>query len=207
MPEVVPLAAHEYTSARTALGRAFFDYELMVYALAEPAPRAAAVEMLYGAILSDCYRYGQVHTTDKVAGAACWLPPGVPVPGLWRQVRAGLVVLPWKFGRRGMQRLLAYDEIARALHHEFAPKPHWYLAALGVSPEFQGQGVGSDLIRPILEQADREQMPCYLDTHRERNVQLYERHGFQIGRRVVPDGHPVPVWGMFRPPRRPTASQ
>jgi ribosomal protein S18 acetylase RimI-like enzyme len=198
---VTRLNRSELPRARATLGRAFFDYPLMAYALADDEPRAKAVTALYGAILLDCFRYGEVQIAAAGAGLACWLPPGVGVPGLWRQIRAGLLSLPFRFGRGGFDKLLAYDQVARRLHHDYAPMPHWYLAALGVDPDRQGQGIGSALLRPMLARADSTGTACWLDTHRERNVKLYERHGFETCECLTPPGHPVPVWGMLRRPR------
>ena len=85
--------------------------------------------------------------------------------------------LPFHFGPATFRRLLAYDAVTQRLHHQHAPMPHWYLAAIGVEPAYQGRGLGSALMRPILNRADGQHVACYLETHREDNVRLYERHG------------------------------
>lgn len=59
-------------------------------------------------------------------------------------------------------------------------EPHWYLVPLSVRPEYQRRGLGSQLVRPILEQADREQLPCYLETSDPANVDYYRRFGFRV---------------------------
>lgn len=80
-------------------------------------------------------------------------------------------------------------------------EPHYYLPALGVEPEWQGGGVGSALMRPILERCDREGFPAYLEASTPRNRALYERHGFELVEEVrVPRGGP-PLWRMWREPR------
>ena len=44
-------------------------------------------------------------------------------------------------------------------------------------------------MRPILERCDRERIPAYLESSKERNVPLYERNGFRVQRAVdVPNG-------------------
>ena len=53
-------------------------------------------------------------------------------------------------------------------------------------------------MQPILERADSAQLPCYLETHRESNVRLYQRHGFEICRQAAVPGHPIPVWAMLQ---------
>ena len=109
--------------------------------------------------------------------------------------------LPWGFGLRGFRLLVAYDDVARRLHHQYAPEPHWYLSVVAVEPSQQGRGIGSALISPMLERADAERKACWLDTHQEQNVRLYKRHGFEVAEQSQPKGHPIPVYGMLRRPR------
>src|SRR5262249_30395363 len=144
----------------------------------DAARRGPAVTLLYDAILWDCFRHGEVYVPVSGWGAAAWLPPEKAFSTLSRQVRSGMLKLPLRFGLKGFNRLVDYDAIAQKLHHELAAMPHWYLAAIGVEPEHQGQGVASALMQPILGRADREGLHCYLETHRESNVRLYQRHGF-----------------------------
>jgi ribosomal protein S18 acetylase RimI-like enzyme len=190
-----------FAQARTTLSEAFFDYPLMVYAMQHEGRRTAAVNLLYGAILWDSLRWGEVHITPAVDAVCAWLPPENSNPTFWRQARAGMLKLPLRFGLTGFRKLTAYDDMAGKLHHDHAPMPHYYLSAIGVAPGRQGQGLGSVLMQPMLGRADDQQLHCWLDTHREENVRLYERHGFQVARLTEVAGHPVPVWGMLRKPR------
>jgi ribosomal protein S18 acetylase RimI-like enzyme len=79
-------------------------------------------------------------------------------------------------------------------------EPHYYLSIVAVAPEHQGRGIGSALIRPILERCDRDGVPAYLEATTERNRALYERHGFRVSEEVRwPDDGP-PLWLMWREP-------
>ncbi len=202
--EITRLSLSDLPVARASMGRAFRDYNLMAYA--KPGQRSAAVTSLYGAILKDCLTHGEVYAHGPCKGVAGWLPPSCPAPTFLRQARAGMLAIPWHFGLRGFRILDAYDKVARRLHHDHAPMPHWFLAAIGVDAGHQGQGIGSALMRPMLERADREAVHCWLDTHQESNVRLYQRHGFVVAERVEIPGHPIPVYGMLRPPQRPQAA-
>jgi GNAT superfamily N-acetyltransferase len=199
--EIIRLEKPGSGRAALALARAFFGYDLMVYAAPDPSRRERGVTALYDAILRDCFRLGEVHVTREGDGAACWLPPGVGMPSLWRQIRSGMLRMPLRFGWHAFQRLVPYDTVARTLHHEYAAMPNWYLAAIGVEPQRQGQGVGGALMQPILQRADDSKLPCYLETHRPDNVRLYERHGFEVMEQAAVPGHPIPVWAMLRRPR------
>lgn len=81
------------------------------------------------------------------------------------------------------------------------PEPHWYLQVLGIRREAQGQGLGSRLLRPVLARADRDGLPCYLETADPANLAFYARFGFELARRVqlIPDG--PPHYSMRRPPQ------
>jgi GNAT superfamily N-acetyltransferase len=199
--EIEKLDAARYAAARTALAKAFFDYNLMQYAAPDARRRRPGVTTLYGALLADSFRLGEVLVTSNVVGVACWLPPGSESISFLRQVRAGMLAVPLRFGLGGFRRLLAYDAMAAELHHHYASMPHWYLSAIGVEPDHQGKGIGPALIRPIVNRADASGLHCYLETHRESNVRFYERSGFEVSRRADVPGHPVPVWAMLRKPR------
>jgi GNAT superfamily N-acetyltransferase len=68
---------------------------------------------------------------------------------------------------------------------------HFYLA-----PNLQGRGLGSAVLRTLLEQIDAEAVPVRLNVLQGSPAQrLYERHGFSLEHQ-----DPVDVY-MVRPPR------
>ena len=79
--------------------------------------------------------------------------------------------------------------------------PHYYLDSLGVEPEWQGRGLGSALMGPVLERCDVERMPAYLNAGSPGSRDLYLRHGFQVTEEfALPDDGP-PLWRMWREPQ------
>ena len=134
-------------------------------------------------------------TTQRLAGAACWMPPGAWHLPMALQLR--LLPRIVKDAREDTPRVLRFFQIADAKHPR---ELHWYLALLGVDPDYQGRGFGSHLMQPVLARCDRDRMPAYLETDTERNVALYERHGFAVTERFdLPGGGP-PIWLMWREP-------
>ena len=78
--------------------------------------------------------------------------------------------------------------------------PHYYLFFLGTRPEWQGRGIGSGLMTPVLETCDREHVPAYLEATSERNKALYLRLGFEVADEIrLPDG--PTMWPMWRAPQ------
>jgi ribosomal protein S18 acetylase RimI-like enzyme len=199
--DIVRMNAGQSSAALRTLERAFLDYPLMVYACPDPQQRSRGVRALYAAILRDASRYGEIYTSPGVEGIACWLPPGVALPTIVREIRAGLLGLPFSFGWKAFRCLLEYGHWHTKLHHEFTSSPHWFLATIGVDPAFQGKGIGGALLEAITIKADQQHVPCYLETHGEKSARLYERHGFETVRLFEVPGHSVPVWAMLRPAR------
>ena len=131
---------------------------------------------------------------------ALWTPPGsweVPPGDIVGEVGDYLRALRW----RSLHAIAALSAVEGA--HPKAP-PHWYLAYLGTRPSRQGQGYGARLLREVLDLADRDGTPAYLESSNRRNQTLYLRHGFEVVEELrLPWGGP-PVWRMWREPRPPS---
>ena len=81
-------------------------------------------------------------------------------------------------------------------------KPHWHLDPIGVTPDLQGQGIGSQMMEYYCNYVDKLGMAAYHETDRPENIKFYERFGFQvIGEEMIID---FPNWYMWRPPRQET---
>lgn len=134
-------------------------------------------------------------TEDGCGGAALWA-----LPGRWREdMRETLSLL--RLTLPGV--LPRLPRILRGLGQVEVRHPserHLYLAVIGVDPERQGEGIGSQLIRPGLDLCDRERLPAYLETGKEANLAFYGRHGFTVVDQIrLPKG--PPVWFLWREPR------
>jgi len=78
---------------------------------------------------------------------------------------------------------------------------HWYLGYLGTRCDSQGQGLGSAMLREVLEPADAAGVPAYLESSNERNLTLYRRHGFEVVEEIRALGTGPTIWRMWRDPR------
>jgi GNAT superfamily N-acetyltransferase len=133
------------------------------------------------------------------SGVAVWLPPGAYPLSTSRKLRGMPALLSTLAA--APRALPAFTRLGTGLERAFPTGPHWYLEVLGVAPAWQGQGVGTRLLAPLLERADRERLPCYLETATRPNVAFYERLGFRVERELalLPGG--PPQWTMIRPPQ------
>ncbi|SCF69261.1 GNAT family N-acetyltransferase [Streptomyces sp. Cmuel-A718b] len=64
----------------------------------------------------------------------------------------------------------------------------WWLEHFYLSPALQGRGIGSAVLRGVLDRADAERQPVRLDVLRGSPARhLYERHGFTLEREDAVD--------------------
>jgi len=89
-------------------------------------------------------------------------------------------------------------EVFGLMGEKHPAQPHYYLFLLGTRPRWQGRGLGSSLIAPVLNRCDQDRVPAYLEATSERNVPLYRRHGFEVTTEIQIPGGPT-VWPMWRP--------
>lgn len=200
--EPIRLVTSQKAQAAQVLARAFLVDPVYTALFPDEVEREKSLQRLFGAVIGYSLVYGLVQTIPALDGAACWLSPGNTEITFWRILRTGLglqrAVARFKpQARRQFMAALAYmDEI----HKREAPGAHWYLWALGVEPDCQGQGIGSRLIEPVLAQADKSELPCYLETQTEGNVAFYRKRGFEVvSDGLVPD-QGARIWTMLREP-------
>ena len=147
-----------------ALALAFVDDPAWAWLLRDPRERGDRLLEFFNSELRHMVpEHLEVWTTEDGAAAAAWAPPGrwgVPFTTILREVPTMLRI----FGRRlplATRQLLKLERL-----HPRRPE-HWYLHYLGAVPERQGQGLGSALMRPMLEHCDEQGLPAYLESSTE----------------------------------------
>ena len=194
--EVVRLEDARLGEASDVLARAFQNDPAWVWLIPDAERRRRLLPWLFR-VGFDVTAADVWTTSGIVRGAARWLPPGRPPMRVGATLRA-LVTTPFRLGT-AIGPFLAYGRAVEVLRAEAMPGPHWYLAGIGVDPSAQRQGVGTALLAPGLEAAERSGLPAVLLTNNEANLSFYERHGFEIVRRdETPKGGPQ-AWAMVKP--------
>ena len=90
-----------------------------------------------------------------------------------------------------------YKEAVAAAYPE---EPYWYLGVLATDPKRQREGLATALLSPIIEEADRLEIPCCLETSTRENRRFYERRGFTQAREIILEGGPD-TWWLRRDPK------
>ncbi|MBN2147886.1 MAG: GNAT family N-acetyltransferase [Anaerolineales bacterium] len=201
---VVGLMPAQVSQAAQVLNKAFEQDPIYTEIIPDQQERLESMLGLWEGLVDYCLAYGQVYTTPKVGGVACWLLPGNVEMTLWRILRRGMR-LPRAILRlrpQARQRLRPLLNRMDQERRRLMPGRYWYLLVLGVDPALQGQGIGGKLIAPALQRADAEGVPCYLETQTESNVAFYQRRGFEVMNEDSLPGYSFRIWAMARQARR-----
>ncbi|HEU5377735.1 MAG TPA: GNAT family N-acetyltransferase, partial [Ktedonobacteraceae bacterium] len=162
--------------------------------------RKRLLEPLQDMVVRYVLRYGEITCTPDLRSAACWLPPGRTSLTDLGFLLAGALPAMLNLGRATLQRAAQIETLMSRQQKRIVPGPHWSLAILAVDPPYQGQGLGSQLLRAGTARADAANLPCSLDTATARNVPLYQRFGFQVVHEEEVEGTHLPLWNMLRQP-------
>lgn len=159
---------------------AFAKDPVLTY-LATGSDYLAILRCVFDAILTYCQPHHQLwgaFTADheELIGVAAWIPPEADANDELIWLSAGLYRLPLLVDP---QRWGSWLPFFGGFGHRI-PKPCWSLQLLGVSPQFQRQGVGSLLLQPALKTSRQMGIPCHLETSTESAVHFYQRHGFWV---------------------------
>jgi GNAT superfamily N-acetyltransferase len=172
------------------LALAFYDDPVVSWCVEDGSRRRQLNPAVFGAVAESYLAYNETYAVDEGISTALWAPPGAAddeeLPGLLGEILEDAA-----------ERLFKVFGLMAETH---PVEPHYYLFLLGTRPEWQGRGLGSSLMAPVLQTCDRDRVPAYLEATSERNVPLYLRHGFDVTADIqVPGGQRM--WPMWRTPK------
>ena len=200
MTEVRDASSADSDGIAAALVSSFHDDPVMLHMLPKASSRPKKMRALFVSETKRSLNVGAVITTSDgpAKGAAIW-----SAPGKWKLGGFELLGQLPLLVHLGLDtpRSLAVLSQAEKVH---PTEPHWYLNILGTATEHQGKGVGSALIRPILDKCDADGIPAYLESSKESNIAFYNRHGFEVTGEIQVKNGPK-IWPMWRDPRPPDA--
>jgi GNAT superfamily N-acetyltransferase len=175
-----------------ALAAAFFEDPVLTWCFPNADRRREINPEIFRVIVQAALPGGEVYTTPDVVAGAVWVPPTLELDDETTAAQFGAASAEYA------DRAFTLLELMDDKHPK--DREHEYLFILGTRPDWQSRGIGSALMRPVLERCDREGMPAYLEATSEQNVRLYLRHGFEVTEQVrLPDGPPLTL--MWREPQ------
>lgn len=168
---------HEFDDLARMLARAFHDDPLACWACPDDRLRPAALERFHRSYLDVAAQRGSVLVSGDQEAAYLWMPCGDESISMREGLKLAAALTPPRYAWRFP---LVTAGLARAEAMQPEGRDYFYLAVMGVEPEAQGQGHGSQLMAHTIELSDEAGLPSYLETGKLENVRLYQRFGFQL---------------------------
>lgn len=179
-----------------ALADAFRDDPVFAWLIPPATPRRDEKMLTFFASMARSYlrRDKHVYVVGDGRAAALWSAPGawtLPFSEMLRETPSAIKA----FGRNTFRAVRLQLQV-ESLHPK-EPK-HWYLGYLGTRCDSQGEGLGSAMLREVLDAADAAHVPAYLESSNERNLTLYKRHGFEVVQEIRALDRGPSIWRMWR---------
>ena len=170
------------------LTKAFDDNKSFNSIIIQDDKRAERIKKVFEYYFEVNLKYGKILISDDEKACAVISFPEqkkTTIKSILRDINL-LFLLGLKSVKKGFER----ESIISKTHpkHKF-----YYLLFIGVDPEFQNSGKGSQLLKDLIIDSKVLSRPIYLETYLDKNVTLYKKHGFSIFETLVFD---FPVYCM-----------
>lgn len=155
---------------------AFKDNQSVMYIIGPADTTMNKVKALMNYSFDICLRYGEVWFSGQMDTCALILYPHrkqFSLLEIWLDIK----LIYQAIGFRGISKALNRKKMIKKV---LPTVPMFYLWYIGVKPERQNLGKGSQLLNELLELATQKKLPVYLETSTTGNLSWYSKFGFEI---------------------------
>lgn len=158
------------------LSKSFDTNQSVNYIVKQDDKRQERIRFLMDYSFEICHLFGEVYVSDDRKACALILYPDK------KKTSFKSVLLDAKL----VFNCIGISNIGKAMDRDskikkLQPKERmYYLWFIGVDPEFQGSGVGSTLMKSVIEDSEKQKRPIFLETSTLKNIPWYEKFGFEI---------------------------
>ena len=182
------------------LTRSFADYPMTNYLFPNAKTRPKKMRRYFYGILLFAQRYGRIiAVSPKMEGLIVFLPDTRSHFSDWDVFRSGLWLYFFRAGIGFLRRLDNQERHQYEVYKKHIRQfPHMYFMVLGVDPDHQGKGYASQLLKRMLAIVDENNLKCYLETYLSKNIQIYQKYGFEVVEETCIPRTQTTFWGMVR---------
>jgi hypothetical protein len=157
------------------LRKSFDDNKSVNYIIKQDKNRIRRITNLMAYSFEMCYSFGNVFLSEDRMGCALVL-----LPDTKKNLRSTLLDLSLavsSIGLTNLRRALTRESKIKKIY----PKELiYYLWFIGVEPEAQNKGIGTSLLKEVIEEGTKLNRLVCLETSTERNIPWYKKLGFTI---------------------------
>jgi GNAT superfamily N-acetyltransferase len=158
------------------LSNSFEDNQSVNYIVKQDSKRKERIRALMDYSFEICYMFGAVYLSDDKKGCALVLYPDQKK----FSIKSTLLDVQLLLNAIGLTRAGKAMSRESAIKSNYPKQPIYYLWFLGVLNSDQNKGIGSQLLREIIQDSEKQQKPIYLETSTVKNLPWYKKFGFAI---------------------------
>jgi len=159
------------------LSECFEKNKTVNYIVKQDAKRKERIRGLIDYSFEACIDSGLIYFTEDLTGVIICSMSDDKLPILeeaYLTVRFIFKVT----GVEGIAKALKREKYIQQYHPQ--DSEFIYIWFIGLKKTEQGRGVGSKMLGEIIQRSNEKQLPVYLETSEERNLNFYVKHGFEI---------------------------
>ena len=196
---LIRLTEDQAQAAGNMLARAFYDYPSFNHLFPNVDEKRKKLPEIYEFLVRYGIMHGEVYSISlNLEAVAVWLPFWEAEMIRENRYKCGGRELGLSLGKEYTKRYEPIMKCEDLCHRKYANFFHWYLYPIGVDPVYQGKSYAGLLLRAKFAEIDKQNIPCYLETNKERNITLYQHFGFEIVEEGIIPETDVPYWAMLR---------
>lgn len=158
------------------LTKSFDTNQSVNYIVKQDEKRIKRVAALMDYSFEVCYSFGDVFLSDDKKACALVLYPDKRKTTI-KSVLLDVKLILFCVGLENIKKTLARESRIKKIQ----PKElMYYLWFIGVTPEHQNTGIGSELLYELIEDSNLQKKPIYLETSTLKNLPWYTKFGFRI---------------------------
>jgi hypothetical protein len=158
------------------LTKSFEDNQSVNYIVKQDSKRAERIKALMDYSFEVCFMFGDVYLSDDQKGCALVLYPDKKS----FSIKSTLLDVQLLLNAIGLTRAGKALSRESAIKINYPKDPIYYLWFLGVINSDQNKGIGSQLLKEIIIDSQKQHKPIYLETSTIKNIPWYEKFGFSI---------------------------
>ncbi len=158
------------------LSKAFNENMSVNYVIKQGLGKESRLIKLMEYSFEVCHSFGEVWISEDEEACALILHPDKK----WTTVKSILLDIELALFVIGITRVIKVLKRESKIKAYHPKEPFSYLWFIGVNPEQQNKGKGSQLLKEIIHQNITIGRSIYLETSVERNVPWYSKYGFQV---------------------------
>jgi len=197
MKNIIKATRSDKPKVLEILTEAFWDDPHINWFTGSGKSKRKRLETMMSHTFESALARGDVYLTEDKEAVAIWRNSSQKVNNLSTLIEN--IKFLYYFGIKKVNAISKLEKIVQEGYPK--DKPFYYLFVIGTSKKGRGKGLSSILMNTILEQADQNKIPVYLETANVNNVPIYNKKGFKTYREIPVVGEkPITLNLMSRVP-------